>query len=182
MPLEPQERQELLGRARRAGAVALRLPGGVAFPAAAGRLAEPGACFVTWKRAGRLRGCIGSVEPRRPLADDVESNAVAALLHDPRFAPCTARDFPQYRCELSVLFPREPIRAAEEVEIGVHGLYVEKGARRGLLLPQVAPEWSWDALRFLEQVCLKAGLPAMAWSEPGTNVYRFSAEVFGESE
>lgn len=151
-------------------------------PGPSGRLAEPGAAFVTWKRAGRLRGCIGSVEARRALALDVEANAVSALVHDPRFPPATARDYPGLSLEISVLTPFEPIAGVEEIEIGVHGLWIEKGIRRGLLLPQVASEWGWDAEQFLEQVCYKAGLPGDAW-RPGpqqARLYRFSAEVFGE--
>jgi hypothetical protein len=142
---------------------------------------ERGAAFVTWKREGRLRGCIGSVEPLRPLFEDVESNAVSALLHDPRFPPCNPRDFHRLSLEISVLGPRELILTAAEIEIGIHGLHVEKGRRRGLLLPQVAPEWGWEPAEFLEQVCLKAGLPGDAWrgKDPPT-LYRFSAEVFGE--
>jgi len=179
--LSPGERAELLVRARRAAATTLGvpLPGG-APPEPAGALAEPGAAFVTWKRDGRLRGCIGSVEAVRPLAVDVERNAVAALVHDPRFAPTTAKDFPRLTVEISVLWPRERIASASEVQIGLHGLYIEKGSRRGLLLPQVAPEWGWGPEEFLEQVCVKAGLPGEAWRRPDVALYRFAAEVFGE--
>jgi AmmeMemoRadiSam system protein A len=140
-------------------------------------------CFVTWKRDGRLRGCIGSVEPVRPLFVDAEGNSVQALLRDPRFPPATAKEFPRYRAEISVLSPfvaaQDPVSA---VVIGVHGLLVEKGKRIGLLLPQVAVEWKWDVETFLRQACLKAGLPEEAWREgsPPATVYTFSAEVFGE--
>jgi len=179
--LSATERAELLTRARTSGAAALGLSLGVEGPEPFGRLAEPGCSFVTWRREGRLRGCIGSVEAVRALALDVERNAASALVHDPRFAPATAKDFPRLEVEVSVLWPRERILAADEVEIGTHGLYVEKGARRGLLLPQVAPEWGWSAPEFLEQVCLKAGLPGEAWRRPDVALYRFEAEVFGES-
>jgi AmmeMemoRadiSam system protein A len=178
--LVPDERAELLARARRAAAIALAVLSDGSFPEPTGRLAQPGAAFVTWRRDGKLRGCIGSVEPTRPLAVDVERNAVAALLHDPRFAPTTARDFPRLTIEISVLWPRERIAAAADLEIGAHGVYVEKGARRGLLLPQVAPEWGWGAEELLEQVCLKAGLPGEAWRRPDVALYRFAAEVFGD--
>jgi len=84
--------------------------------------------------------------------------------------------------EISVLQEREPIDGPRDIEIGRHGLYVEKGRRRGLLLPQVAPEWEWRQEQFLEQVCLKAGLPGDAWRGPSrAAVYRFRAEVFGDS-
>src|SRR5512143_3610257 len=121
--LDDGERRELIARARRAGASALGLAAGPEPLAPCGRIAEPGAAFVTWRRDGRLRGCIGSVEPVRPLAVDVERNAVAALVHDPRFAPTTARDFPRLTIEVSVLWPRERIAASTEVEVGLHGLY-----------------------------------------------------------
>jgi AmmeMemoRadiSam system protein A len=182
--LSEVERAQLLARARRAGAAALGMP--VTWPAPSepsGRLSEPGMCFVTWKRDGRLRGCIGSVEPVRPLWADVEANAVHALLRDPRFPPATPKEFPRYRADISVLSPFVPEPdPASAVVIGVHGLLVEKGKRRGLLLPQVAVEWGWDVPTFLRQACLKAGLPEEAWREgsPPATVYTFSAEVFGE--
>ena len=182
--LDDRDRAELLARARAAAARALGVAAGpprIGEPA--GRLADPGAAFVTWKKDGRLRGCIGSVEAWRPLWDDVEKNAVAALLKDPRFAPAAPRDLPRLRVEVSVLGPLEAVRDPGEIEIGVHGVVAEKGSRRGLLLPQVAPEWGWDVPQLLEQVCLKAGLPGDAWrsGNPPATVYRFGAEVFGES-
>ena len=185
IPLSENERAQLLARARRAGAAALGLPVSGSPPSEpVGLLAEPGMSFVTWTRAGRLRGCIGSVEPVRPLWADVEANAVQALLRDPRFAPATPKDFPGYRVEISVLSPFTVAADPAAIEIGVHGLLIEKGRRRGLLLPQVAVQWSWDVETFLRQVCLKAGLPEMAWKEDGSppaTVSTFTAEVFGES-
>lgn len=183
--LSETERTELLRRARHAAARALGLPEGKRdLPAAEGRLAEPGAAFVTWKKDGRLRGCIGSLEPWRPLAEDVEKNAVAALLHDPRFAPAPARDLPKLRIDVSVMTPlEEATDPVNGIRIGVHGVVARKGRRSGLLLPQVAPEWGWDVPTLLAQVCLKAGLPEDAWrtGNPPATIYRFSAEVFGES-
>ncbi len=140
--------------------------------------------FVTWKRDGQLRGCIGSVEPVRPLWADVEANAVHALLQDPRFPPATAADFPRLRADISVLSPFVPVSdPLMTVEIGAHGLLVEMGRRRGLLLPQVPVEWGWDVPTFLRQVCLKAGLPEDAWREgrARATVSTFTAEVFGEA-
>lgn len=139
--------------------------------------------FVTWKRLGQLRGCIGSVEPVRPLWADVEANAVQALLRDPRFPPAASLEFPHLRADISVLSPFVPVSdPLHAVEIGVHGLLVEMGHRRGLLLPQVPVEWGWDVPTFLRQACLKAGLPEDAWREgraPAT-ISTFAAEVFGE--
>ena len=108
--LSDVEKAELLKRARHAAARALGLPEGRRdLPPAEGRLAEPGAAFVTWKKDGRLRGCIGSVEPWRPLAEDVEKNAVAALLRDPRFAPAQPRDLSRLAIDLSVMTPLEEV-------------------------------------------------------------------------
>ena len=183
--LSETERAELLKRARHAAARALGLPEGKRdLPPAGGQLSEPGAAFVTWKKDGRLRGCIGSVEPWRPLAEDVEKNAVAALLRDPRFAPAQPRDLPALRIDLSVMTPLEEVTdPLAQLEIGVHGVVVRKGQRSGLLLPQVASEWGWDVPTLLAQTCLKAGLPEDAWrtGNPPAAVYRFRAEVFGES-
>jgi AmmeMemoRadiSam system protein A len=139
--------------------------------------------FVTWKRDGRLRGCIGSVEPVRPLWADVEANAVHALLRDPRFPAATPDEFSSLRADISVLSPFTPVAdPLSAVEIGAHGLLVERGRRRGLLLPQVAVEWRWDVPTFLGQACLKAGLPEDAWREDGSpaTICTFTAEVFGE--
>ncbi len=181
--LTTEERHELLQRARRAAATALGLPPGPEPPAPAGRLAEKGCAFVTWKRQGRLRGCIGSVVAHRPLAEDVEKNSVSALLSDPRFAPATARDYPQLGVEISVLSPLEPCPTENDVVIGTHGLFVQKGRRSGLLLPQVPVEWGWTVEEFLEQLCFKAGLPPGGWRpEDGALLMRFTAEVFGERD
>lgn len=181
MSLTVAQRDELLVRARRAGARAVGIAAQAeALPEPAGALAAPGASFVTWRRDGRLRGCIGSLEPHRPLAADVESNSASALVQDPRFAPSTSRDFPTLDVEISVLGKRKRISGIEEIEIGRDGLYVEKGKRRALLLPQVAPEWKWSVEEFFEQLCLKAGLPGQAFRDPSTSLFRFEAEVFGE--
>ncbi len=137
--------------------------------------------FVTWKKDGELRGCIGSVEPVRPLWADVEANAVHALLRDPRFPPVTAGELPRCSLEISVLSPFVPVSdPLQAVEVGVHGLLVERGPCRGLLLPQVAVEWGWDAPTFLAHACRKAGLPENAWRDGRTVVSTFAAEVFGE--
>lgn len=140
-------------------------------------------CFVTWKRDGQLRGCIGSVEPVRPLWVDVHANAVHALLDDPRFPPATADELAHLDLEVSVLSPFVPVPdPLHTVEIGVHGLLVERGHRRGILLPQVPVEWGWDVPAFLGHACRKAGLPDDAWRDGGTVVSTFTADVFGEDE
>jgi AmmeMemoRadiSam system protein A len=137
--------------------------------------------FVTLKRDGQLRGCIGTLECRRPLADEIARVAVSAAREDPRFDPIRQAELDDLDVEVSVLGPLEEIdpRDPGAIEIGVHGLVVEQGRRRGLLLPQVATEWGWDRLAFLSHTCTKAGLPADAWQR-GAKVYRFTADVFGD--
>jgi AmmeMemoRadiSam system protein A len=147
---------------------------------APGTLAAPGAAFVTITKNGRLRGCIGYTEAVAPLFKVVQEGAVAAATEDPRFPPVTPKELPSLRVEISVLTPLFPIRP-EEVEVGRHGLMVEQGRMRGLLLPQVPVELGWDRETFLDQVCVKAGLPPSAWKR-GANLRAFTAEVFGEEE
>ena len=144
------------------------------FPLASG-------AFVTLKRGGHLRGCIGTLECRRPLGEEVARVAVSAAREDPRFEPVRASELDDLHVEVSVLGPPEEIDPSDPstIDVGRHGLVVEQGHRRGLLLPQVATEWGWDRETFLAQTCLKAGLSADAWRKDA-RVYRFSATVFGE--
>jgi AmmeMemoRadiSam system protein A len=144
-------------------------------------LRAPGAAFVTLHLNGRLRGCIGTVEPRDlPLADTVVMMARAAACEDPRFAPVQPDEVPALEVEISVLGPLVPVASPAEVQIGRDGLVAEEGHRRGLLLPQVPVEWGWDRETFLRQACVKAGLPSDAW-EHRARLFRFTAEVFGEA-
>jgi AmmeMemoRadiSam system protein A len=135
--------------------------------------------FVTLRIDGVLRGCIGYPDPQLPLIDVVERCAVSAAIADPRFPPVTLSDWENVDLEISVLGPMEIVRDVAEIEVGRHGLVVEFGRRRGLLLPQVATEWKWNATEFASQTCAKAGLPRDAWQK-GARLYRFEAEVFGE--
>lgn len=141
-------------------------------------LARPAAAFVSVYVDGHLRGCIGHIEADMPLAEVVARCARAACADDPRFAPVTADDLPGLSLELSVLEPFERILGPDAVEIGRHGLLVEEGRRRGLLLPQVAMKYAWDAPQFIEETCRKAGLLPGAWRH-GAQLWRFTAEVFG---
>lgn len=144
-----------------------------------GALARPGGAFVTIHKRGDLRGCIGHIEANQPLGAVVPRCAVAACASDPRFPSVSASELADMDLELSLLGPLEPITGPDQIEIGRHGLVVERGWHRGLLLPQVATEWKWDAPAFLGQTCRKAGLPADAWQH-GAAIWRFDAEVFGE--
>jgi AmmeMemoRadiSam system protein A len=173
-----EERELLLALAHRSIALALEGRSVDAIPPTA-HLAEPRGVFTTLHLEGRLRGCIGYVQPVQALYATVAEAARAAALDDPRFAPVKPAEAPLLKIEISVLSPLQPIRP-EEIVIGQHGLVVTRGGRRGLLLPQVPVEWGWGRDAFLAQTCMKAGLPPDAWRH-GAQLQGFTAEVFGES-
>jgi AmmeMemoRadiSam system protein A len=144
-------------------------------------LRRPSGAFVTLnERSGELRGCIGSIEAVAPLAQAVSSSAVSAAFRDPRFYPVTKDELPSLHLEISVMSPIVPVTDISEIEVGRDGLIISKGARAGLLLPQVATEYGWDRETFLRQTCVKAGLPPDSWQSPDCRIEKFSAEVFGE--
>ena len=140
-----------------------------------------GGAFVTLHLDGDLRGCIGHIESGAPLRVTLAACAVAAATSDPRFPRLTSEELDRSVIEVSLLGPLEPVQRLEEIEVGRHGLVVQMGYQRGLLLPQVAPEWGWNREQFVEQTCRKAGLPRDAWAH-GARLSRFAAEVFGEVE
>ena len=139
---------------------------------------EPMGAFVCLKTKGELKGCIGYVKAVLPLVDTIKHVAVQAAFHDPRFMPLTQKEWKDTEIEISVLTPMKKIDSIEEIEVGVHGLYIEKGGHSGLLLPQVAVENNWDRIKFLEYTCFKAGLPPDAWKAKDANIFIFSADVF----
>lgn len=142
-------------------------------------LREKRGTFVTlWE--DQLRGCIGFPYPVKPLAEAVQEAAVSAALQDPRFPPVRLEELPHLEIEISVLTVPKVIEPPQ-IQVGVHGLIVSRGNRSGLLLPQVAMEYQWDAQTFLEQTCVKAGLPQDAWKEK-INLYSFEAQVFSEAD
>ncbi len=145
-------------------------------------LQEDAAVFVTLKKNGELRGCVGSILATEPLAIAVAKAAANAALNDHRFDPVGENEVADLDYEISVLSPFRRITDVTLLKVGRHGLLIEKGNYRGLLLPQVADEHGWDAVTFLEHTCLKAGLPATAWRGPEADIYIFSANVFGEVE
>jgi AmmeMemoRadiSam system protein A len=179
MGLTDDEKQALLRIARASIQAELA---GKKPPAAKGQgtLEEKRGAFVSLKRRGRLRGCIGFIEAKKPLAQTVEEMAVAAALQDPRFEPLREEELKEISLEISVLTPLRKIADVGAIEVGTHGLYVRKGSRAGLLLPQVATEYGWDRDTFLKETCRKAGLAPDAWRDPETEIYLFSADVFGE--
>lgn len=145
-----------------------------------GIFAERGGLFVTLHVAKKLRGCIGVIEGYANLGETLARCAADAALHDPRFSRMRAEELDALEIEVSLLTPLQPMRA-EEVEIGVHGLLVEQGSRRGLLLPQVAVEHRLSREQFLAETCAKAGLPRDAWDDPGTKLYGFRCEILSEA-
>lgn len=149
------------------------------LPAPQGELpqAELGA-FVTLKRQGRLRGCIGMVQAAGPLYATLANMALAAAFRDPRFPPLEADEYAGLSLEISIMGPVSPCPGPEGIVIGRHGLILRKDGRSGLLLPQVPVEWNWDVPVFLQQLCVKAGLPAGAWNSPGAELLWFEAEHF----
>lgn len=141
-------------------------------------LAEPRGVFTSLYLHGGLRGCVGYVLPMQSLYRAVAETARAAAFEDNRFPPVTSREARLLTVDLSILSPPREI-AAEEIQIGRHGLLISMGTQRGLLLPQVPVERNWDRETFLQQTCYKAGLPLDAWKN-GAKIEAFTAEVFGE--
>lgn len=171
-----------LARAAIAGEFGLDWP----LPAPLVALAEPGATFVTLKRAGQLRGCIGSLQAHRPLGLDVRANARAAAFADQRFPKLVREEFTLIEVEVSLLSDPEPMQFADEPDLlrqlrpGVDGLIFEYGGRRGTFLPQV-----WEQLpqpeQFLAHLKRKAGWPLDFWA-PGINVARYTVDKWSESQ
>ncbi len=178
--LSSAEQKILLGVARQAIKSALTGGDYALPPREEQRLNCKNGCFVTLKMQRQLRGCIGNFKSSLPLFQEVAQMAVAAALNDPRFYPLTADELMDISIEISVLSPLQKIGDIDEIEVGKHGLYLEKGFSRGVLLPQVAVEHHWDKLTFLQQTCIKAGLPVETWQDNDTEIYIFSAQIFSE--
>jgi len=152
-----------------------------------GVFSEKRGVFVTLRKNKNLRGCIGFPYPYKRLDEAIIDSAIAAATEDPRFSPVKAAEMEEITVEVTVLTPPEKIetkleKLPEHVEIGRHGLIVKRGAFSGLLLPQVAIEYNFDAEEFLSQTCMKAGLPPDCWLMKGTEVYRYEGQIFEERE
>ncbi len=190
-PLSLEEGQLLVRLARKG--IESRLRGEAfapdqALPAA---FRENRGVFVTLKthEEERLRGCIGFPEPIMPLVDALINAALAAALKDPRFPPVTGDEMDRIIVEVTVLSQPEPVPGTtpEEIKkgikIGVHGLLVRYiTGRAGLLLPQVPVENGWGVDEFLGYTCMKAGMPKDTWTHPDCTVFRFTGQVFQETE
>ncbi len=153
-------------------------------------LHQPHGAFVTLRKQGQLRGCIGYTAASKPLAVAVRDSAVSSASADPRFSPVTPEELDGLSVEVSALAegdapdtPFKRLASTDDIVIGRDGLYLEKkSGSGGLLLPQVPVEQGWGVDEFLSALCRKAGVRNGAWKDPGMKLYRFSAQVFGESD
>jgi AmmeMemoRadiSam system protein B/AmmeMemoRadiSam system protein A len=181
--LTSKEKDELLKIARQSVETRIRerkiyLVGSTGFP----RLEEARGAFVTLKEHGELRGCIGYITPMKSLAETVRDVAADAAVEDPRFQPVTTAELPMLEYEISVMSPLRRVLDVKQIKVGKHGLIMKQGNIEGILLPQVPVEEHWDRDTFLEQTCLKAGLPRQAWKDDDTDIFMFTALVFGEHQ
>jgi AmmeMemoRadiSam system protein A len=141
------------------------------------RLSANGATFVTINRNHMLRGCIGNIQPVMPLSRSVISNAVAASSRDPRFPPMRPEELKDMEVEVTILSPLERTDDAQQIRVGTHGVYLEKAGRSAVFLPQVPVEQGWDLKTYLEQLCIKAGLPGDAWKDKDARLSVFTADI-----
>jgi AmmeMemoRadiSam system protein B/AmmeMemoRadiSam system protein A len=180
IPLTTEDKEELLAMAQQTIAHFL---GTGAFPHFAvtqpALLQERGA-FVTLRKHGELRGCIGYLIGDRPLYLIVQNMAVSAAVGDQRFPPVTEEELSELEIEISVLSPLEQVESVDQIQVGLHGVIIRRGLKQAVYLPQVAPEQGWGREEMLENLCLKAGLSKEAWKKGGTQFYVFTAEVFEE--
>ncbi len=149
-----------------------------------GVFAEKRGVFTTLTKNDELRGCIGFPYPVKRLDEAIIESAISAAVDDPRFEPVRLSEMDEITVEVTILTPPEkidvePKEMPERIEIGRHGLMVKMGPFSGLLLPQVAVEYNFDAEEFLCQTCMKAGLPPDCWLT-GAEVYRFEGQIFKE--
>jgi AmmeMemoRadiSam system protein A len=183
-PLDGEEQRNLLRWVRSTIEAAVRgePPGEIPVAELSDRLRAPYGVFVTLKKRGELRGCIGKMDFERPLWGNALEAAVASALEDPRFPPVEPQELAELSIEISVLNPPEDLPRAELFEPRRHGIIVQRGWRHALLLPKVAQEQGWDATKTLETVCWKAGLPSDAWRDPAARLQVFTAFDFAEAQ
>jgi AmmeMemoRadiSam system protein A len=182
MAIPQEDRETLLALARESVAAAVGGSPPTSPPKPQGTLAQRRGCFVTLTNRGRLRGCIGTFRPTRPLGEQVVEMAAAAA-DDPRFLHqrITPAEVPQLTVQVSVLSELEPIDDPLQIELGRHGIYITRGLASGCFLPEVATETGWSKQEFLSHCCGgKAGLPPDAWKRPDTKVYVFTSEKFSD--
>ena len=137
--------------------------------------------FVTLRKNGELRGCVGLIEPIKPLGEAIEEMARAAAFDDFRFSPMTKKEWPEIKIEISVLTMPEKIDNPDKIILGRHGVIIRSGLRSGVFLPQVAEETGWSLGEFMDELCTqKAGLAKNCWRDGTAEIYVFEAQVFGE--
>jgi AmmeMemoRadiSam system protein B/AmmeMemoRadiSam system protein A len=175
--LSPEEKKELLSLARQAIQEFLAENKILEYKTDDPNLLTERGAFVTLKKEGQLRGCIGFIEPVLPLYETVIRTAIYAATQDPRFEQVTKEELKNLEIEISVLTPLQKIEDPLSVQVGKHGLVISMGSKKGVLLPQVAVENRWKTETFLRQGCLKAGLPPDAWKK-GAEIFVFEATVF----
>ncbi len=178
--ISENDRKSILDLARRTVAAAAS---GEALPTVPEQevFRNEGGVFVTLKKGGALRGCIGHFTGTGSLGKTIVEMAASAAVHDPRFSPVEPGEVDDLEIDISLLSPMIPA-AAKDVVLGIHGLYIKYGFRSGTLLPQVATETGWDRETFLSHTCLKAGLPPDSWKRDGVQIFTYTAEVFGDIE
>lgn len=138
--------------------------------------------FATLRKGGELRGCIGTFDESKPLAQTIQEMAVSAAFADSRFNQLSAEELDEIKIEISVLPPMEKIDDPNMIKAGKHGVYVQKGSKSGVYLPQVATEEGWNREQFLDHLCEhKAGIGKDAWRDGSARIYIFTAQVFGDS-
>ena len=182
MELTKKEKSTLLDIVKKAIAAKVDNKEIPKFKVDSATLKEERGAFVTLKKSGHLRGCIGYIKAVKPLWETVQEMAVAAAFHDPRFPSLKPEELKDLTFEISVLSPLQRVKHINEIEVGKHGLYIVRGHNSGLLLPQVASEYGWDRETFLTETCSKAGLQPQAWQDKETEIYIFSADYFGDAE
>jgi AmmeMemoRadiSam system protein A len=183
--LSPEEKQALLKIARETLVAHLEKDEKKDFDPAHQKLKDPGAAFVTLKSHGRLRGCIGYMEPIEPLWQMIRNRAIDAATHDSRFRPVTKEELKDIHIEISVLSPRMPVKDPQkEIKIGRDGVWLELGRNRGVFLPQVPVEQNWTTVEeYLDHLCQKAHVYKRGcWKSKEAKIMRFTALVFGEKE
>jgi MEMO1 family protein len=179
--LNQREKQALMNIARESAETAVRE--GKLYqcsPMGLDALKQERGAFVTLKKKGELRGCIGYITPSKPLCMTVRDVAALAAVRDPRFTPVTAPELNDLEYEISVLSPLRRLTDWKQIRVGRDGLLVKQGEYQGLLLPQVAIEQHWDRTTFLDQTCVKAGLPPRCWQDEDTDVFLFTAVIFSQ--
>jgi len=179
--LSEQEKNELLALARKSVEHMIQEKNAYEPPAStSATLNQERGAFVTLSESGALRGCIGYTSAAKPLYMTVRDTATLAAIRDPRFQQVSASELPSLEYEISVLSPLRHVTDVQQIKVGEHGLLIKNGEHEGLLLPQVPVEQKWDRQTFLEQTCIKAKMNSGYWKDEDTDIFAFTAVVFGE--